>query len=175
MSYVRRADDRKTLMTGPLGAALLLDRDETGGRFSLVEHPVAPRSLGAPVHVHANEDEYSLVLEGRIGVEIGGETFEATVGDAVVKPRGIPHASWNPTDAPARLLELISPGGFERYFEELGAILARPGPPDSAALHGVASRYGLGLDPESIPRLAAAHGLDIGGGSPASAPPDRRA
>ena len=118
--------------------------------------------LGAPVHTHRNEDEYSLVVEGTVGAEIGGEVLEATAGSIVVKPRGIPHAFWNPTDEPARLLELVVPGGFERYFADLHEILAPPGPPDFAALGALAARYGLDLDPGSIPRLAAEHGLDVG-------------
>lgn len=111
------------------------------------------------MHTHRNEDEYSYVLEGAVGVEIGGETLEAHRGDVVEKPRGIPHAFWNPTDEPARLLELIVPGGFERYFAELDAILATPGPPDLDALAQLAARYDLEVDPASVPRLAAAHGL----------------
>jgi hypothetical protein len=62
----------------------------------------------------------------------------------------------------ARILELIVPGGFERYFAELGQILGRPGPPDLAALAGVAALYELDMDPTSIPRLAATHGLVLG-------------
>ncbi|MGH2716638.1 MAG: cupin domain-containing protein [Thermoleophilaceae bacterium] len=164
--FAGRMGARETLMEGPLGAILLLDSQATDGRLSLVEHPLAPRALGAPTHTHSNEDEYSLVLEGTIGFEIAGETFEATTGDVVAKPRGIPHAFWNATDKTARLLELIVPAGFERYFVELGQILGRPGPPDLAALGELGSRYGLELDPESIPRLAAEHGLDVGAGRP---------
>src|SRR3954452_22670549 len=153
---------RRTLLEGSFGAVLLLGADASEGRCSLIEHPLAPRALGAPVHTHRNEDEYSYVLEGVIGVELGGETVEAAAGSLVCKPRGIPHAFWNPTDVPARILELIVPGGFERYFAELGDILARPGPPDLAALAGVAARYELDLEPASIPRLAATHGLVLG-------------
>jgi len=155
--------DRTTLLEGPLGAVLVLPSEVTAGQVAVVEHPLAPRALGALVHTHRNEDEYSLVLEGTIGVEIGGETLVAGPGAVVCKPRGIPHAFWNPTDEPARLLELIVPGGFEAYFAELGAILGRPGPPDLDALGAVAARYGLELDLGSIPRLAEAHGLDVGG------------
>jgi quercetin dioxygenase-like cupin family protein len=158
-SPVQTPADRETLLAGPLGAIRLL----AGDSFSLVEHPLAARALGAPVHTHRHEDEYSYVLEGRIGVELGGETFEASAGDLVLKPRGVPHAFWNPTDEPARILELIVPGGFERYFAELGQILGQPGPPDLAALGAVAARYGLDLEPESIGRLATAHGLSLGG------------
>ena len=79
------------------------------------------------MHVHAHEDEYSYVLEGEVGVQIGDDVRYAQPGDLVVKPRGIPHAFWNRTDEPARLLEIISPGGFERYFAELAPLLAPAG------------------------------------------------
>jgi hypothetical protein len=112
------------------------------------------------VHTHRHEDEYSIVLEGTIGVEIDGEVFEAGPGSVVAKPRGIPHAFWNPTDRPARLLEIIASGGFESYFADLGRILDA-GPPDLAALADLAARHRLDLAPASIPRLAAAHGLNL--------------
>ena len=154
--------ERAQLLEGLLGATLLLASERANGEFALVEHSLAPRALGAPVHTHRNEDEYSLVVEGTIGVEIDGDVLEATAESVVLKPRGVPHAFWNPTDRPARLLELIVPGGFETYFTELGEILGRPGPPDFDALGSLAARYDLELDPGSIPRLAAEHGLDVG-------------
>jgi mannose-6-phosphate isomerase-like protein (cupin superfamily) len=159
VAFVRRPEEREVLLHGPLGALLLIGADATGGGFSIVEHPLAPRALGALVHTHRNEDEYSLVLDGTIGVEIGGEQFEASEGALVAKPRGIPHAFWNPTDEPARILELIVPGGFERYFAELDTILSQPGPPDLRALGELAARYELEVDPASIGRLAEQHGL----------------
>jgi quercetin dioxygenase-like cupin family protein len=158
-SRVTSPDQCERLMEGPLGAILLVAED----RFSVVDHSIAPRTLGAPVHTHRNEDEYAFVQEGTVGVEIDGETFEASAGSVVVKPRGIQHAFWNATDEPARLLELIVPGGFERYFTELGEILGRPGPPDVAALGELAAQYDLEVDPASIPRLAADHGLVLPG------------
>jgi mannose-6-phosphate isomerase-like protein (cupin superfamily) len=158
-AYKPGPDDRRTLMEGPIGAILLLESEASDGHFSLLEHPLAPRALGAPVHTHAREDEYSLVVEGTIGVEIDGDAFEAGPGEIVVKPRGISHAFWNPTDQPARILELIVPGGFETYFAELGEILTRPGPPDLAAFGQLAARYELVMEPDSIGRLAAEHGL----------------
>jgi mannose-6-phosphate isomerase-like protein (cupin superfamily) len=163
-TFLRLADERETLLRGPLGALLLAGADATDGRAAFVEHPLAPRALGAPVHTHTNEDEYSFVLEGTIGVEIAGEQFEAGVGTLVAKPRGIPHAFWNPKDEPARILEVIVPGGFEAYFAELDEIVSRPGPPDLAALGELAARYGLETDVESVRRLAAQHGLRLPGG-----------
>lgn len=153
--------ERPVLMDGPLGALLVLPSSATSGRLAVVEHPLAPRSLGSPVHTHRNEDEYSIVVEGVVGAQIGDRVVRAEPGAVLVKPRGVPHAFWNPTDEPARLLELIAPGGFEAYFKELGEILGAGGPPDLAALTAVADRYGLEMDPASVPRLVAEHGLNL--------------
>jgi uncharacterized cupin superfamily protein len=78
------------------------------------------------VHTHANEDEYTYVLEGRVGLQLGDEVIEAGPGDLVFKPRGVAHAFWNAGDEPARMLEIISPAGFENYFRELAPLLAAP-------------------------------------------------
>jgi hypothetical protein len=101
--------------------------------------------------------------KGPIGAELDGHALQAGPGEIVVKPRGIPHAFWNPSDQPARILELISPGGFESYFAELGGILSSPGPPDLSALGQLAARYELVMEPESIGRLVSEHGLVLPG------------
>lgn len=158
MSSIVRAGSAEVLMAGPLGAELLAG----AGNVSFVIHPLAPRTLGSPVHTHQHEDEYSLILEGEVGVQVGDETFVARAGDFVRKPRGVPHAFWNPTDEPARLLDVIAPGGFEGYFAGLGELF-RAGPiPDMDALGKLASEYGLDVDPLSVPRLAQAHQLRLG-------------
>jgi quercetin dioxygenase-like cupin family protein len=141
-----------------LGVRFMVDGETTGGTFSLVEHPLPPRALGAPVHTHANEDEYSYVLEGRIGVQLGDEVLEAGPGDLVFKPRGVPHAFWNAGDEPARLLEIISPAGFENYFRDIAPLLAAP-EPDEAAIGEIVARYDLDIDFGTIPTLAERHGL----------------
>ena len=159
--YVITPSERVTLLQGPLGAALMLGGDRTAGRLSLLEHPLAPRALGSPLHTHRDEDEYSVVLEGLVGAEIGQQVIEARPGTVLVKPRGVPHAFWNPGDEPARLLDIISPAGFERYFAELADIMSGPGSPDLGRLAALAGRYGLDFDLGSIPRLAAAYGLNV--------------
>jgi quercetin dioxygenase-like cupin family protein len=152
--------DGQSVHFGGLGVRFMVDGATSGGGFALVEHPIDPRSLAAPMHRHANEDEYSYVLEGRVGVQLGDEVIEAGPGDFVFKPRGQWHAFWNPGDEPARLLEIISPAGFEKYFEEIAPLLPpNREEPDFERLAEVRGRYGLEMDADSIERLTREHGL----------------
>ena len=144
-----------------LGVRFMIDGERTGGAFSLVEHPLPPRALGAPLHTHHNEDEYSYVLEGRFGVQLGPDTLEVGPGDLLFKPRGVAHAFWNAGEEPARLLELISPAGFENYFRELAPLLAAP-ERDQAAIGEVVARYRLDIDFTTVPSLAERHHLRLG-------------
>jgi mannose-6-phosphate isomerase-like protein (cupin superfamily) len=144
-----------------IGVRFMAWTEETGGGFSLVEHPMPPRHLAAPVHKHSREDEYSFVLEGRMGALLGDETVFAEPGDFVFKPRDQWHTFWNAGDEPARILEIISPAGFERFFAELddlgGALEADP-----QALGELNARYGLEMQPDSVPGLLERFDLRIG-------------
>jgi quercetin dioxygenase-like cupin family protein len=148
--------DGQSVSFGGLGVRFMA----TGEGFSLVEHPIAPRTLAAPMHTHTNEDEYSYVLEGEVGVQIGDDVVYARPGDLVLKPRGIPHAFWNRTDEPARLLEIISPGGFADYFRELAPHLPPNRPePDLEALAAVAAKHGLEMDMDSVAVICEREGI----------------
>jgi mannose-6-phosphate isomerase-like protein (cupin superfamily) len=153
--------DGKAGRLGSIGVRFMIDGDETGGGFSLVEHPMPPRALAAPLHRHSREDEYSFVLEGRVGALLGDEVVYGEAGDLIFKPRGQWHTFWNAGDEGARILEVISPAGFERYFEKMVDLL-QAGPPDPAALAAVAERHGLEIDRDSIPRLTQQYGLRFG-------------
>jgi mannose-6-phosphate isomerase-like protein (cupin superfamily) len=143
-----------------LGNRFVLRGEDAGGRFALVEHTIPPHALAAPIHVHEREDEYSFVLAGRMGAQIGDDVLEAGPGELVVKPRGIPHAFWNPGDEETRVLEIISPTGFEQYFTDMAPELSREGEPDFEAIGQIQARYGLTMDVESIGRLIEEHGLE---------------
>jgi mannose-6-phosphate isomerase-like protein (cupin superfamily) len=93
--------------------------DVRGGGFSLVEHPMPPRALAAPLHRHTREDEYSYVIEGRMGALLGDEVVEAGPGDLGVQARDRWHTFWNAGDEPCRILEVIAPAGFEEFFRTL--------------------------------------------------------
>jgi len=146
---------------GSIGVRFLIDGDETGRRLSLVEHPMSPRALAAPLHLHTREDEYSFVLEGRLGALLGDDVVEAGPGDLVFKPRDEWHTFWNAGETPCRILEIIAPAGFEHFFRELvdmGGVL-QADPEEVAALN---DRYGLEMKPETVPELLERFDLRIG-------------
>ena len=154
--------DGKAGFLGSIGVRFMLDGAEAGERFSLVEHPMSPRALAAPLHRHTREDEYSYVLEGRMGAVLGDDVLEAGPGDLVFKPRNQWHTFWNAGDEPARILEIISPAGFERFFAELvdlgGVTRAEP-----QALAELSARYELEMNPDSIPGLVERFGVQFHG------------
>src|SRR3712207_9585204 len=77
----------KAVDFGSFGVRFMVWSEKSGGGFSLVEHPIPPRTLAAPLHRHTNEDEYSYVLEGRMGAQLGDEVVYAEKGDLVFKPQ----------------------------------------------------------------------------------------
>lgn len=134
----------------------MINTEDTDGGFALVEHAMAPRVLAAPLHVHTREDEYSFVLEGRLGALLGDEEVYGEPGDLIFKPRGQWHTFWNAGDGPTRILELIAPAGLEKLFRELGAF---NGYPEPEVLAGMAARFGCSLDFEGTVAVAERHGL----------------
>jgi mannose-6-phosphate isomerase-like protein (cupin superfamily) len=156
-------NDGKAGSLGSVGVRFMVDTEEThAGGFSLVEHPMPPRALAAPLHRHSREDEYSYVLEGRMGALLGDDVVYAEVGDLVHKPRDQWHTFWNAGETPCRILEIIAPGGFERYFEELVDLFAAGEAPEPTWLAGLVARYGLEVDLDSIPVLCERFGVTFG-------------
>ncbi len=93
--------------------------EDTDGSFGLIEQVVPPGFPGPSLHVHPDFAETFYVLEGELAVRVGDEAHDAGPGTVAVVPRGTPHTFANPSDRPARMLILVTPGGFERYFEAL--------------------------------------------------------
>ncbi|GFG54892.1 cupin domain-containing protein [Mycolicibacterium agri] len=142
----------KYVFLGTIGVRHILDKAATQGRFSVIEHPMSPRALASALHRHHNEDEYSWVIEGRVGALLGDEVIYGEPGDFIFKPRGQWHTFWNAGDEPARILEMISPAGFEQFFDELSDL----GGVDKIAredLDELCARYDLEMDVDSIPEL----------------------
>src|ERR687884_1651805 len=143
--------DGKFVDLQSVGVRFMVWGAETGETFSLVEHPIPPRMLVAPLHLHQREDEYSYVLEGRMGAQLGDDVVFAEAGDLAFKPRDQWHTFWNAGEGPCRILEIISPAGFEHYFDELAAGVGSPEEFDA--------RYGTQVDLDRTRRLCEQHGL----------------
>lgn len=136
----------------------LIESHDTEGRFSLVEHILGPGVLAAPMHFHTREDEYTFVLEGRVGAILGDHEVYAEPGDLLFKPRGEWHTFWNAGDTPARMLELISAGGLEQLFRRLDSLADWPEP---ATLMDMAAEYGCSLDFDATFPLMERLGLEL--------------
>lgn len=157
---VVRPGEGRRVNLGGMGVDFKISGSQTGCQLAIVEHPIEPRRL-VPPHVHTLEDELSYVLAGRIGVRIGDEIVEVEAGSYVYKPRNVPHTFWNPTDQPARLLEIICPAGFENYFAEIAELFARGGQPGGPEHEAIAARYQESHSLAWVPELKERFGLKL--------------
>ena len=155
-----RPGEGQRVNLGGMGVEFKIWGEQTGHQLAVVEHPIEARRL-VPPHVHTLEDELSYVVEGRIGVRIGDEIAEVEAGSYVYKPRNVPHTFWNPTDRPARLLEIICPAGFERYFAEIADLFAGGGTPGGPEHQAIAARYQESHSLAWVPELKARFGLKL--------------
>jgi quercetin dioxygenase-like cupin family protein len=141
-----------------LTASTRLTSAETGS-ISIVEHVFSPGTL-VPPHTHTLEDEISYVVIGDIGFRSNGKEVTLSAGGYIVKPRGELHSMWNAGPTPARMIEIISPAGFENYFVELAAAVEEAGGvPDPSTMGAIAGRFGLSFDMGEVPDLVARDGL----------------
>ena len=141
-----------------VGVVFKIDGADTGGALSIVEHPFAVGAL-VPPHVHTREDEYSIVLEGEIGFRSNDREVVLGTGGYIIKPRGEVHAMWNAGSTPARMIEVISPAGFEGFFRELTDMTA-VGTSDPTDIAELGARYGLPFErPAWLPDVIARYGL----------------
>lgn len=146
------------ILGSPLGCRdrFLVDSKDWGGNLAVVEHLLAPRAIAAPLHRHTKEDEFSLIMEGRVWFVANDEEHVAEVGDLVFKPRGEWHTFFNAADEPARLLELISPGGLEQAFRIIDTAT------DDFDLGPVIAPYGCEGDLEATMPIIEKYGLTFG-------------
>ena len=92
-----------------------------------------------------------------MGALLGNDVVYAEAGDLAFKPRNQWHTFWNPDDTPCRILEIIAPGGFEHFFDEMATLMAGEFDPEKLAELG--AHYGHYFKPETVPELCAEHGL----------------
>jgi quercetin dioxygenase-like cupin family protein len=143
---------------GSIGVGFRLGGEDTGGQVAIVEHPFPPGAL-VPPHVHTREDEFSIVTAGAIGFRSGSDEVVLEAGGYICKPRGELHTMWNAGPEEARMIEVITPSGFERFFRELAEAF-ESGPIEPTQLESLASSYGLFFDPTWVPELMEKYGLN---------------
>lgn len=155
---VVRPGEGKVANLGSIGVNFKLWGHDTGGSVSVVEHPFPVGAL-VPPHLHTREDEYSIVTEGEIGFRSGDREVVLEPGGYITKPRGEMHTMWNAGSVPARMIEIISPAGFENFFRELSELLAA-GPPEPGQIPTLAETYGLQFGkPDWLPDVISRFGL----------------
>jgi mannose-6-phosphate isomerase-like protein (cupin superfamily) len=123
------------------GNVTTLRAEQTGGGYSLVDFTLAADGHGPAPHKHETFDEIYHVIEGTLTVTIESEQRAAPAGSSIFVPRGVVHTFVNNGDVPARFLFVMSPGGFERCFDDLAAVMARDGEITPGAFAEVISGY----------------------------------
>lgn len=158
LKVVQPGEGRAGGLAPGVGVVFKIDGEDTGGALSIVEHPFAVGAL-VPPHIHALEDEYSIVLEGEIGFRSEDHEVVLGAGGYIIKPRGEVHAMWNAGSTPARMIEVISPAGFERFFREFVEMSAA-GRPSREEIRRLGERYELPFaQPDWLPDVIARYDL----------------
>ncbi len=133
---------------------------DSGGSLAVLEVEIPGGTLVKP-HSHTREDEFSLVLAGTVGVRIGDDVLQANQGAYLIKPRDVPHAMWNTGSTPATVIEILSPGGLETYFEKLAPILAHEGGAGPKQYYDLAEEYGITIQDDWIEHLEQTYGVKL--------------
>jgi mannose-6-phosphate isomerase-like protein (cupin superfamily) len=144
---------------GPIGTVIKVPESSTGGLLSVCEMPIAPGYM-VPPHTHADTDEWSYVLEGRVGARIADDEFTTGPGSWILKPRGLMHTFWNAGPEPARIIELMTPGRFESFFRRM-TDLARRDELTDEVMEALAAEFKTTVSLEWVDELAGRYGLEV--------------
>lgn len=119
--------------------------------ISVINHEV-PSGDGPPLHVHRDEDEIFVVIEGKLKLKVGEESLTAEPGQMLLINRGVPHAYKVVSPGNARFLT-ITRGGFENLVRQSSRPasgdglppLAEPTPDQKEKLAAIASANGVDM------------------------------
>ncbi len=158
VKVVQPGDGRAGDLADGIGVIFKIDGADSGGALSIVEHTFEVGAL-VPPHIHMREDEFSIVLEGEIGFRSEDQEVVLAAGGYIVKPRREVHAMWNAGGAPARMIEVISPAGFEDFFRGV-ADITDAGAFDFDEMAALAERYELPFaEPDWLPDVVERYNL----------------
>ena len=130
-------------LLGAFEVTVRVRSEHTNGVMAVLEETLVTKAFVTP-HVHQN-DVWVYVLSGEIGVLVGDDVSTAHEGDWALKPRNVQHAMWNAGNRPARIIEVLTPGGTERWFEEIAAL----GDGDRTGFESACRRHGIKFFPDS--------------------------
>jgi mannose-6-phosphate isomerase-like protein (cupin superfamily) len=130
---------------------MLVTGADSAGALAVLD-VLTPAAAAPPPHVHANEDEAFVLLEGRVTVVIAGEERQLGPGDAALAPRGVPHSFRVESKEPARMIVSCAPAGFDAFVVALGEPARSPGLPSEAPGP---------IDFERVARIAGEHGISF--------------
>lgn len=129
----------KTVSLGPNQVTFYARAHDTKGAYALVEWKMAPPAApGPPLHRHLEEDEACFLLDGELDLTLDGKMSRAAPGAYVLFPKGAWHSIANPGPSHARFLVILSPPGYEGYWEELGSLAS---PPDTGTVLTLQEKY----------------------------------
>ena len=157
--YLLEPGSGEVIWDGPVGTTVMASNESTGGLLSICEMPVAAGFM-VPPHVHRDTDEWSYVLEGRVGARVGDDEFTAEPGSWILKPRGVMHTFWNAGPASARIIELLTPGRFEEFFRRSTA-LATAGALTDERMASLGKEYGTTVSMDWVEDLQARYGIEV--------------
>jgi mannose-6-phosphate isomerase-like protein (cupin superfamily) len=135
-------DTERVVELGASTVRILLGAEQTNGRVAVLDYVGSPGFAGPPLHTHPAYDEVFYVLEGTARFRLGDETLVAGPGEGVFVDGSTPHTFANPGDEELRYLCVVTPGGMERYFEEVAPLMAG-GAPDAGEVAALWQRYGM--------------------------------
>lgn len=143
-ALVLASDEGAALNFVGISTRIKVRSEATNGAWTLIESTIEPHFPGFKLHTHQRMTEAFYILEGTLTVQLGAEKIQAEPGALIVVPPGIWHTYSNPSDTPAKYLLFMSPGGFEKYLEELAALIrSEPQwpPADKTKLNALAEKY----------------------------------
>jgi mannose-6-phosphate isomerase-like protein (cupin superfamily) len=145
---IRKGEGKKTIMIGPDPRLFRITGADVDGRFDFIEATIT-HLQGPPLHLHYEQDDTFFVIEGTFTVQVGDELFELHAGDLFCAPKGVPHTFANVGKEPVRVINIMTPGGFDRVLEDFASLPA--GPPDPQVLEELGQKHKLAFVGPSIP------------------------
>lgn len=158
-NIIRRMADFKTVNQPFVPTKKMLGSKENASGILFYETILAPRSPGAPPHIHENDEEFFYVVSGTLDAMSGEDVVRLEAGDFAALLPGTAHMFWNGSDEETKIIMAVAGGEFEEFFDTVGAELAAARPATFADAQPIivahASKHGTYIDMSLMPEEAA--------------------